>query len=277
MPGPNNPFQYQYKPEDDPLTVASQFGITPQQLISANPGGTPFAVGQTIRIPQAAFQYSSPIGPQPNGQTFEDGSYRSANSMQPYAISPTGAPNSFAMRGRGYTGQTFEDGSVRPANSMQPYTVTPGANNQSLFDMRGRGYSNPQYSSAYGTDDSWYRPATGATSLNAPTQPAFDPTQPYGGFTNNDPKNTDYANTRAAQHYAAAGTPFLQQQRWDPQRRRYVSIGRLLRQGKLDLQGNWHRRGRGGGGGGGSQARRAQQAQDNTLANSLINFSASAG
>jgi hypothetical protein len=38
--------------------------------------------------------------------------------------------------------------------------------------------------------------------------------------------------------------PFLQQQRWDPEAKKYVSIGRLLKQGKLDLQGNWHPKGK---------------------------------
>src|SRR5688572_15807436 len=49
---------YQYNEGDDPLTVANQFGITPQQLLAANPGGTPFSVGQQIAVPQ--YQYSAP-------------------------------------------------------------------------------------------------------------------------------------------------------------------------------------------------------------------------
>lgn len=43
---------YQYQGQDSPLTVATQYGISPQQLISANPGGYPFSTGQTINIPQ---------------------------------------------------------------------------------------------------------------------------------------------------------------------------------------------------------------------------------
>lgn len=50
---PRRPTPYQYQSNDSPLTVASQNGLTPQQLIDANPGGYPFSTGQTINIPQA--------------------------------------------------------------------------------------------------------------------------------------------------------------------------------------------------------------------------------
>ena len=59
---PKRNTNYLYKETDDPITVANQFGITPTQLLGANPGGTPFSTGQTINIP---FQYNAPIGPQP--------------------------------------------------------------------------------------------------------------------------------------------------------------------------------------------------------------------
>src|SRR5689334_1617954 len=42
---------YQYKAGDDPVTVAEQYGLTPQQLLDANPGSAPFSTGQTIKIP----------------------------------------------------------------------------------------------------------------------------------------------------------------------------------------------------------------------------------
>ena len=53
---PTLPTTYQYKSNDQPDKVAQQLGVTPQQLIQANPGGYPFSTGQTIKIPQ--------IGPQ---------------------------------------------------------------------------------------------------------------------------------------------------------------------------------------------------------------------
>lgn len=60
---------YNYQPTDNPLTVAEQFGTTPQQLISANPGGYPFSTGQTINVPYQAYNlpnqgYTTPFTPQ---------------------------------------------------------------------------------------------------------------------------------------------------------------------------------------------------------------------
>src|SRR5688572_12797605 len=51
---------YQYQPGDSPLTVANQFNLQPQQIISANPGGYPFSAGQTINIPSAAVNPYAP-------------------------------------------------------------------------------------------------------------------------------------------------------------------------------------------------------------------------
>jgi hypothetical protein len=158
---------YQYQANDDPVSLANQHGITPQQLIDANPGGYPFSQGQTVSIPQ-------------------------------YVHTPT----------------------------------TPQASN--------------------------------------PTQ---------SGFTPAGADNTDYSNTRAAQVYAAAGTPFLKQQRWDPQAKKYVSIGKLLKQGKLDLQGNWNKRSKRQRvtAAGNRQQAQQQQQQDHTLTNSMIKFGISSG
>ncbi len=42
---------YQWKPQDNPLTVARRFNLTDTALLGANQGGYPFSTGQTIRIP----------------------------------------------------------------------------------------------------------------------------------------------------------------------------------------------------------------------------------
>ena len=43
---------YIYRNGDNPNNIASQYGITVQQLLDANPGGTPFTTGQSVMIPQ---------------------------------------------------------------------------------------------------------------------------------------------------------------------------------------------------------------------------------
>ena len=53
--------------------------------------------------------------------------------------------------------------------------------------------------------------------------------------------SAEFMNTGFMQRYAALGTPFLNQKRWDPSTKKFVSIGKLIRQGKLDLQGHTHR------------------------------------
>jgi hypothetical protein len=278
MPDPNNPFQYQYRPQDDPLTVANQFNVTPQQLLAANPGGTPFSVGQTIKIPQApqaAFQYKQPIGPQPAPQPATPSLVNQGvppsvvNAMNP-STAPATIPQNRGNPGIQMNMNLSKELQAQITSGMAPDTVPSAV--LSLLN------ATPQSMAAAGyvldpATKTWNKPGG-----EAATPPGtYDPTKPFGGFSPAGSDNTDYANTAAARAYAAAGTPFLQQQRWDPQARRYVSLGKLLKQGKLDLQGNWHRRRRGGGGGGGRQAQQAQAAQDYTLANSMINFSASSG
>jgi len=53
--------------------------------------------------------------------------------------------------------------------------------------------------------------------------------------------SAEFMNTGFMQRYAEKGTPFLQQKRWDPSTKKFVSIGKLIRQGKLDLQGRTHK------------------------------------
>lgn len=237
MPGPT---PYLYKPEDSPLTVANQFGITPNQLLTANPGGYPFSQGQQINIPAAnPYQYSAPIGPQP----------------------PT----------------------LLQQRMAQPVTTPPVSRLGTPYgpNYRAQPSINPPPSGAYGTDDSWYAPAAPAagTTPQTPggTTSPVAPTLAGGDFYGYERDPETGRSVRVIKNSASSN--FLNELRWDPQRRRYVSIGRLLKQGKLDLKGNWRKQSN-------RQRRNAaierkQQIQtqkdDFTLSNSLISFSASSG
>jgi hypothetical protein len=59
---------------------------------------------------------------------------------------------------------------------------------------------------------------------------AGTPGAPGGGGAG----NSDFANTASQQAYAAAGTSFYHQKRWDPKTRKFVEIGKLIRQGRLN-------------------------------------------
>lgn len=45
-------YRYKVKRGDSPLTVAARFGLSPQSLLSANPGVNEFATGMTVKVPQ---------------------------------------------------------------------------------------------------------------------------------------------------------------------------------------------------------------------------------
>jgi hypothetical protein len=244
MPKKNNP--YVYRVDDSPISLAERFNLPPNALLDANPGAFPASVGQVINIPQA-YQYNAPATTGPNVLTSPNSPTGSFLGGNPYnrtvntgysAIAPTPSPAAQPPAGYG-------------PNAAQTFTTPRVLPN-----------------------DSWYRTPAQAAS----EQTAAQNIQAGGITPNTDPGNTDYSNTRAAQQYAAAGTSFVNQMRWDPQAKKFVSIGRLLKQGKLDLKGNWRktsRRQRQG------QKKPAQQAaetkQDYTLANSFITFGASSG
>lgn len=164
-----------------------------------------------------------------------------------------------AMRGRGYQPR-FNPNGFTPA-SIGVGNTGPGPGSYVL--------------SEYGPDISYLTPEQLAWARGGLHSQALDPTQAYGGFQNiGGADNTDYANTAAAQYYAANGTPFTQQKRWDPQAKKFVSIGRLLKQGKLDLKGNWRRTSKRQRIGNAAQ-KRAQQQQPaplNTSATAFVNF-----
>lgn len=238
---------YTYKETDDPVTVANQFGITPTQLLAANPGGSPFVVGQNINIPfnyapSPTLQYSAPIGPQP------------LQGPQPFT-GPQPAPTPPVGYG--------------PNASFPTPRITP---------------------TGYGTDDSWYRTPQQTASANAAMTNIQNGTTavPAGGISTPVPGSGDFygyerdpETGRSVRVVKNASTSnFLSELRWDPQARKYVSIGRLLKQGKLDLKGNWRKKSRRQRMTDNINRKKEQQQtqqQDFTLSNSLITFGASSG
>jgi hypothetical protein len=244
---PKRTTPYTYRQDDDPITLAERFNLPPSALLAANPGGAPFSVGQTINIPQA-YEYRAPATTGPNVLT-------SPNS-------PTGS----FLGGNPYD-RTVNTGYSAIAPAPLPAAQPPAGYGPNAAQT----FTTPRVL----PNDSWYRTPQQAASEQAAMTNIQNGTIPTGS----DPSNTDYANTRAAQQYAAAGTSFVNQMRWDPQAKKFVSIGRLLKQGKLDLKGNWRktsRRQRQGN-------RKPQQQlaeetkQDFTLANSFISFGVSSG
>ena len=270
MPKKKTPYIYQSG--DDPLKVAERYGTTPQELLAANPGGFPFSTGQTINIPQA-YEYRQPVTTTP-----------AQNNVGNFIPSATGTflggNLSAPTVNTGYTAIAPAAGVGGGRGTILPSNPTGSITSPNL-DMRGRGYQAPAATPAGQTGSflsgsgqnvaSYYN--QNIMALNTTTTAPVTP-----DFSNNDPGNTDYSNTRAAREYAAAGTAFVNQMRWDPQRKKYVSIGRLLKQGKLDLKGNWRKSTRRQRQGKRPQQKLAEeQKQDFTLANSFISFGVGSG
>ncbi len=294
------PYQYKFGPGDNPLTVAEQFQTTPQALIQANPGGYPFATGQMINVPQApqaVYQYKQPIGPQPAPTTptslINQGVPPSVvNSMIPPAnpYDPSVSPWPIMGNGR------FEDGSLVPTGFGRNTPQNRGIHGLEYFqEVLGQTQAGISAGKAPNNVPASMLNALGATPESmaaAGYTRREDGTWTLGGATSTTGSGQALASgdfygyerdpetgrsVRVIKNSASAS--LMNEMRWDPQARRYVSVGRLIKQGKLDLKGGWHKQSRRQRQSAAIQRKQQQQTQkeDFTLANSLISFSASSG
>jgi hypothetical protein len=90
--------------------------------------------------------------------------------------------------------------------------------------------------------------------------------------------SVDFMDTDFMQEYAAQETLLENQLRWDPQRKKYVKIGRLIAEGRLnvrDRNARLRRRKRGGGGGGGGGG--SETASGFTGSFGVVNFNTATG
>ena len=315
---PKHPIPYQYKVNDTPLSVANQYGISPQELINANPGGYPFSTGQNLNVPQPiTFKQALHTKIQGIGAAIanEFNSYDPSQYKTPLEAKYAGVyPERPAyLQARNTMGQSFAmeaynnpviGASGQPiglhgAFGQSPYLSQPQPQyvpNNYNVDQRGRGYgptspaaTNSIYGGAgvppvgYGPQPNAYAPGTGVydplgVSYSQLPRPGFAALPQLPSETNPTAVSAgDYANTKAAQFYDANNVPLMRQLRFDPQTKKMVPIGKLIRQGKLDLQGNWHKTSRRQRIVNAQQNQKQQRQQDYTLANSLINFNASSG
>jgi hypothetical protein len=274
MPGP---YQYKFGSQDNPLTVAEQFGTTPQALIQANPGGYPFSTGQLINVPNnapigpqpftptATFQYSAPIGPQPPTLLQQRMSANQTQNplggvgTQPYGpvVSPT--PN---WQDRAALGV---DNGYAPASMLN------------IIRKLSRGED---------VDLSAVDPTQRKTIENLMQSEAAKATAAAGGTPSTLAEGDFYGYTRDPETGRSvrviknsSSASLLNEMRWDKQARKYVSVGRLMRQGKLRLDGSWSNSSNRQRRSAAIQRKQQQQTQkeDYTLANSLISFSSSSG
>lgn len=223
---------YQYRAGDNLPNLAKQYQTTEQEILKANPGGYPFSTGQVINVPQALAGMGGLANPY---------SYQSAPPM----VSPVALRGGLANPAPRYRYDISP--TIAPAPGMAP-VLNPLAGYGGTANPMG--YTPPDKTERFG-------PAPGA----------YIPPPP-GGVTSAG--NSDFANTGFMQYNAANNIPFERQLRWDPKKKKYITVGQWLKQGrKAKADANRAKANK--------QEQQQEQQQDFTLANSLIDFSAAAG
>ena len=180
------------------------------------PGRTFFPKGTYIRTP-----FTPAAGIQANGLSGPQGApFAMAPGLNTTGFNlPSYNPATLAQRGRGY------NSNYQPSASYQA-GFNPSATNLATLAQRGRS----ALSSAYGTDDSWYRPTVQPSAATTP------PTAPGMVETSIGTGSEEFMNTKFMQKNIENNTPFEKQLRWDPDRNKYVQFGKLIKEGRLNVK-----------------------------------------
>lgn len=142
---PRRPRPYQYQATDNPTTVASQYGVTPQALIDANPGGYPFSTGQTINIPgSVTTQFGTVNNPARynSGPSFMDNIVANYNNLRAQNTQSNPYSYAAAQQNPGYAPYGVQPSQAgTPFRPPVPPQYTPNNYNPA---QRGRGYELPR-------------------------------------------------------------------------------------------------------------------------------------
>jgi hypothetical protein len=192
-------------------------------LMQMNPGVPSLSQGQTIFLPgnSGSGANAAPVtqGPRPGG-------FGLLPALPPRPPTPgVFNPSASTQALISSIGDGFDPSPVNMSGSgsfQYGAPVSPSIFNLPPVSMRGGNsfQSGGAVNSPYAS-----QPAIGAPGTNQ-----------AGYARNTDPANTDPRNTAAYRQAAAEGTSFVHQQRWDPERRRFVTIGQLINEGRLDVR-----------------------------------------
>ena len=261
MPKPKT---YQYQTNNSLPELAKTYNTTPQAILQANQGAYPFSNGQTINLPNQmpSYQYDpnsrgrnvqgnltawrptttggsltlalSPyfpnISPTNAGRNVQGGGAPGAapfmtQAMLPIKQNPQAQPGGYGYQGA--NNQTQQSGAPF-------YTASAVGGNAALFGM-----NSPQV-----MDDMAMRIAQGETVGLTPNQQAaiekMLTDNASGQGQNGGGGNNDFMNTDFMKKNTASGVQFEDQERWNPQKKRYEKIGDMIRRGTLDNYGRFH-------------------------------------
>ncbi len=274
--------------------------ITPE-IIAANPGGFPAQIGQTLNLPP---QPLTGLSSTRLGEIFREffplGTGRN--------VTQTGFGNPYVAKnaGRNVVGGGFYDilAAKNPGRNVVggAYTVPPKqpvapVSQASPYAQQGAYVGGgvylpsnvPTYAQSQGHPDPGLiqRLANASPEQFAAEVAAMSPTQrdaierltqqANGGGTVTNAAGTgsaEFMNTGFMQQNAANNTPFEKQLRWDEDRKKYVQIGKLIAEGKLDNRTGKMRR---------VQTRRGNSSpartnsQGSLIGTGVINFNVSSG
>ncbi len=264
---------YQYSSQDDPTKLADKYGITPTQLINANPGGYPFGTGQTINIPQ----FGPPAPPTPQATPFNFG------GSNPVYVPP------------GLSNNQRQQAKTQLINGPLP-------NNYNV-DQRGRGYkditTNPYYRAQAGIQQAVQDEISNAMSSTggppstlspaAASALGINPTQ--AGYLMQNGQwvfNPEYAKTLETAQTTDTGAGGGDQQSYDPRNiaytwNKYAKNPKSRFETNLKwAQNSWKRKkqmakGDRVPGNIAAQQQAAAQTDNNITGFGLVNFSASSG
>jgi hypothetical protein len=243
MPKGKIPRNYQYQEGDNPLTLAQNYGTTPQALYNANPGGFPFSTGQTINLPIAGVGGKRPVyNAAANSTTFN---YETVRDPQHFV------PDTTSYKGRFDNVQPKTALVNTPFVAGRPKEVSQNDLQASAVLYRNMIKDARDMYDATGVFDPKLLPTTMSTDMvqqigyNAGTMTQLGYTMTDGqwkqtGASEKDQTNSEFKNTGFYKEYQQNNVGFLNQLRWDPDTGKYEKIGNLLSSGKLDAQGNWY-------------------------------------
>lgn len=276
---PNYPYAgYQVKSGDTFDNIAANNGLTTAQVQQANNNMlVPPPAGRYINLPaepnqflnfnrpatqptQAApfmtYQQAQQAGrvPQQPGQNAPTGYGPYWQQNQPGVITPTQNTTPTGQAGIAQWQSEAHNVTTQFSSQAFPPSISAGA----VQYIRNPETGRPLTSQELGLMGYTFNPATASYVFSGEGGGGGQGGGLLGGNTAGSLPDTDFTRTGFMQKYIQQGTPFVQQKRWDPKRKKYVPIGQLLNEGKLGLQGQWRwgnkipgLGGRGGGRGGG--------------------------
>ena len=205
---------YQYKATDDPLKLAQQNGITTQTLLNANLGGTPFSTGQTINLP-----YASPAN---LGMPYQNTAYGPQANVPPFrepVLSQLPAFTPTPLR----------------TLSQQEFLATQYSPNAPVYSQ-SQGHPDPGLVLRLAQNPEEFNNLTpaqqDAVSRLLEQEEAGDPGFNGGGTLGKgdfygyerDPETGE--SVRVVKN--AATSSFRNELRWDPRRKKYISVGKFM-------------------------------------------------